>query len=490
MPLLLLPPLLAEEPLEPATVDTLEVVNGPDWPGAVSALEPATVDTAEDVPGPEAPPIPSLLTTLEPATVDSIADVPGPWFPPADPPPDPDPGPLMPAQNPSRRAAVVVVGYADATAVQAVPKRNDPGTGTFTAVNRPALDQVVRFAAGGLVVFEGIVSSTAEVQLAPGNEAAQLTTTKCDGRLIEWDEARVLPDFGAQDTTRLGPPTEDSRDMDWSMNGLGTDDPDNATPLGLITSVGATNEYGTPRERFPLPDYWPDPAAKHMWVRDPLAASQPAGWCYFREPFGAAGRIQVWCDAYDYAEVRLDGVPILTCDRPGVAQRWEGVVRDDFHLLTIKAHNGGGKAGLLVTVLPVLADGSYGEAIRRSGGGWKALAYPLRSFRLNPGQVLRRLHFEARRRNLAAGRWTLTFNASQDSAGRPWPANETISVAVGSTYLDVLRQLAASMVDFAAAPSGRTLHVYVKDEGTGTNHTSPLVPGVNVESLTITRSVR
>ena len=489
MPLLLLPPVLAAEPLEPATVDTAEDVPGPDWEGdGPTALEPATVDTAEDVPGPEAPPDPTLLTALEPATVDTLADVPGPWMPEPDPVPD---GPLVPAAAPSSRQAVAVRGFPLATAVQANPKVNDVGSGSFTTVPPgPTVDDVVEFSAGGLVVFRGLASRITAVERAPGNETAQLSTVQCDGELIEWDEAKVLPDFGAQDTRRLGPPTEDVRDFDWSMNGLGTDDPDTVAPPGLISSVGANNEYGTPRERFPLPDYWPDPNAKWMWVRDPLAATQPAGWCYFREPFGAAGRIQVWCVAYDYAEVRLDGVPILTCDRPGVAQRWESDVRDDFHLLTIKAHNGGGKAGLLVSVLPMTSDGRFGEALRRSGGGWKALAYPVRSFRLNPGQVVRRLHFEARRRNLAAGRWTLAFNASHDSAGKPWPANETISVAVGSSYLDVLRQLAANMVDFAPGPTRRTLRMYAKGNGTGTSHTSPFVDGVNVESRTVTTSVR
>lgn len=181
----------------------------------------------------------------------------------------------------------------------------------------------------------------------------------------------------------------------------------------------------------------------------------------------------------------------ITHDQPGVAQHLELEVRDDFHLLTIRAHNGGGKAGVLASVVPVGADGLYEEPLRRSGGGWKALAYPTRSFRLNPAQVMNRLLLEARRRGVAnMDQWRFAFNATYDSAGRAWPAGDVITAPVGSTMLDVLNQLATSVIDYRAAESGRVLRMWVKDRGTGASVAAPWTEGVDLVGRTTTEALR
>jgi hypothetical protein len=478
-------------PIFPATIDTGEEVPGPDGLGTDQhTIFPAAIESGEEVPGPKPRPDPLLRQPIRPQTIGGGELVGGPTILRADALP-----PTIPAGPATISTAITVPGYPLATAIQAQPKLNDVGAGSFTTVRPgPAVDEIVGVNVGTQRVFTGLSSRITDVRLAKGEEAEQLISVELDGLLAEWQRVLVLPDFGAQDVGLLGPPTQDTRVFDWTMNGLGTDDPDDLPEPKLLRSVALTNAYGTSAEVFPLPDVWPAPYARWMWVRDPRL-DQPRGFCHFRIPFGvprdSSRKIQVWCCAYDQADVWLDGVPLLVCDTPGAAQRFELTVTRTFHNLTIRAYNDKGKAGLLVAIMPVDEAGLYGRPLRLSGGGWKCLAYPSRTFRLNPGQVLRRLHLEARRRNAAfVPEWKFSFTASHDSAGRPWPANDEISVQVGGSMFDVLRQLSESLVDFAAAPGGRLLHMWVKDQGTGTSHPNPWTAGVDLTSRTIRRVTR
>jgi hypothetical protein len=480
----------ATDPITPAPILSPSWVTGPAAFGtAAPAIIPAPILSRARVTGPQAPLDTATARPITPAPILSRGRVTGPWLP-------------RPAADPKRSRAIDVAGFPDTTVVGCTPQINGPGAGRFTMAPTqaaPVLRQLIGFDVRGRRQFTGRTSSVTIPQVVAGEEAEQLPDVVVEGLLAEFTEALVLPDFGAQDLRRLGAPTQDTRLFDWTMNGLGVDSPDGVPRPNIIDSVGVAGRYGespgfgTIGELFPLPDVWPDPYAKWMWVADPARRHQPAGWCHFREPFGIPGstRIQVWCCAYDYAEVFMDGVPILTCDQPGTAQHIDLEVRDDFHLLTIRAHNGGGKAGVLATVIPVGADGLYEEPLRRSGGGWKALAYPTRSFRLNPAQVMDRLLLEARRRGVAnMDQWRFDFNATYDSAGRAWPAGDVITAAVGATMLDVLNQLATSVVDYAAAPAGRVLRMWVKDRGTGHTVAPPWTEGVDLTGRATTKALR
>ena len=222
-----------------------------------------------------------------------------------------------------------------------------------------------------------------------------------------------------------------------------------------------------------------------MWVADPNQP-QPRGWCQFRVPTAKhRGKVQLWACAHDYAEVWVDGVLLLTCDTPGVAQSVTIDSRYDWHLLTVRAYNAGGRAGVLLSLLPVLASGLYGEPIMSSRSNWKAVPYSKRSFVSTPGQVLYRLRYEARKRGVwpatGTGAWQFEFGNLADSAGRPWQ-RDVVTLDVGMTYLDVLRRLADNHVDFAAAPAGRRLRMWRKDRGTGRSVTLPWTEAVDLSS--------
>lgn len=484
------------EPITPKPILSPARVTGPRKFGtAQPPIIPAPILSPAAVTGPVAPLDPTTARPISPAPILSPARVVGAWMPvPADP-----LEPAIPAGPVSVSRAMRVRNAAgtelDVTAAQCRPQVNGVGSGSFTMKQGtpPVMRAKIGFDVATRRQFEGRVTVVADPEVQSAEEAGRLPQVTVEGWLGEFAEAVVLPDFGAQDLTRLGPPTQDTRLFDWTMNGLGVDSPDGVPKPNIVDSVGAWPAWGTDDELVPLPDVWPDPYAKLMWVTDPTRSHHPRGWCHFREPFGIPGssRIQLWMAAWDYAELWLDGVPVLTCDKPGVAQYLELDVRDDFHLCTIRAYNDSGRAGVLASIIPVGSNGLYEEPLRRSGGGWKALAYPTRSFRLNPGQIMNRLRLEARRRRVAnIPDWRFTFNASNDSAGRPWPANDPVAVQVGSTYLDVLNQLATSLVDYAAAPSGKTLNLWVKDRGTGRSVDSPWVEGENLVNQTTSTSLR
>lgn len=480
------------EAIVPAPVLSPARVTGPRAFGGVRAIIPAPILSPGRVTGPQPELDVDLARPITPAPILSPARVTGGTL--AEVP--------VPAGPGVRSAAIKVKNYPDATAITARPPMNAPGSGTFTMAgdDPPVLRELIGFDVLNRRHFTGRVVSVTTPEVVGNEEAGQLPQVTTEGLAAEFDEALVLPDFGAQDLERLGPPTQDSRRFDWTMNGLGVDSPDGIPRPNIIDSVGAAGRYaeeggfGIPGELFPLPDVWPDPYAKWMWVTDPARSSHPRGWCHFREPFGVVAgytRLQVWACAYDYAEVFMDGVPILTCSSKGVAQRIELDVRADFHLITVRAYNSGGRAGVLLSVIPLLPDGTYGEPYRRSGGGWKSLAYPKRTFRLNPAQVMNRLLLEARRRRVAnMADWVMDFNATYDSAGRPWPVNDEITVQVGATMLDVLNQMTTSLVDWCTPPAGRVLRMYVKDRGTGRTSAMPWVEGQDLVGQTTGKSLR
>lgn len=481
------------EPLTPKSVASTMRVPGPVVladPWAPAYCRPASVASVLTVPGPRRVPLPTEVTPCRPRSVESILRVPGPW--PVVTPTDPT-IPTIPAGPARVDARLTVPGYPDLTAAQAAPAINDLGTGSFTTrAPGPAADAVVGFDAGGRRIFTGRATSITDNEVTGDEEAGQLVQVEVAGLLVEWERAVVLPDFGAQDVRRIGHPTQDVRVFDWTMNGLG-----NASfgeyGVNIIGSRSIDATASALDGPFPLPDVWPDPWARWMWASDPARPAR-RGWCHYRVPTPLAARasdVDVWCAAYDYAEVWLDGVPIATCDSPGVAQRVRVPLSRDHHLITIRAYNSGGHAGVLFTMLPVDPGGLYGEPVMNSRSGWKALAYPSRTFISTPGQVLYRLRLEARRRRVAdVPDWRFDFGNLTDSAGRPWPRPTPITLDVGMSYLDVLNRLAEDRLDYVASPSGRILRAFVKDRGTGRAAAAPWTAGVDLLSRATKRETR
>lgn len=447
-----------------------------------------SVESEEDVPGVLGPP--SYTGPVLLGSVESAERVPGVYLP--DPtPPEP---PLIPEGEVTVQRQLQVYIDGDRLLmpnnVSCQPQANNAGTASFgLQLSDPqsviATESLVTYKLRGRRIYVGLARDLQRVQIATGEAENQTITVQAPGLLSEWADWRVLPDFGSANPTRIGPPLQETRFFDWSHNGL------EDTGWRKVTgSIDPLN--GLPNETFPLPDQWPDPAAQWMWGTNP-AAPAPRGVCYFRVAFTVpAGftRAQLWLTAFDKGELWLDGVQMLTSNQRGVAQRLD-VTFDShlFHLLAIRGENIDGFGGVLASVMPVTDFGTYGPPLMNSRNGWKMLAYPTKPTRATPGRIIHELLREAKARGCAKSNgWVLSFDDHHDSAGRPWPIPDGVSIPVGTDYLSVLNQLATDLIDFTCAQGNRILHAWVKGTGTGADQPIPFTPGVDFASLTDSRT--
>ena len=378
-----------------------------------------------------------------------------------------------------------VDGYVYDTDASCNPTLTGAGSGRITVLPPgPPLGEVITFSSGGSAVFEGYVDVVKDVEADQAEEAGQLVTaTVTDMLSIDWTETVVWPDFGAFDPIRVGAPPQDDREWGWPMNGLVDED----NTASLVPSVPNDDTlYGGWAEVLPIPDNWPDSTARWMWDTSPDTASQPQGWCFFRIPFEAwPGRYACFLNAWDYAKMWVDGAMVCEVTTPGQTVRYDVDFDWDAHLIAIAAYNESGPAGVMCTVMQHHADGSgLAQPAMNSRGDWKTLAYPERTLRASTGKVLRFLIREAAARGAPAGAWTLSCTDQADSAGNPWPDDESlVATKTGQTYWDVLNMLAEDRIDFCPSPSGKTLYVYRKGSGSGSSIGMPWAHTVDADSL-------
>lgn len=458
-------------PLEPAGYEfDLEIAGPVDLTDPFSPQDvlPAPYEFTLEIRGPVAVPDPALLQDVLPAAVEFELEIRGPLA-------NMDPPPVG-----RRFAALEVTGVANVKSGSVSPAENDKGTGSFTAPTVPAEGTDVAITVGGELALAGVVVD-AESGKVDSSEYGVVHTASVEGHLREWEKVLVLPDFGGGVTggvTRLGPPVVKTRFFDWTMNGGVLEETDYGTGRTFGRDVMAAALDPNPANRIDLPDNWPDEFAEWMHASKPGLA--PTGWCNFRARTGTAGGpTSFWMANYDYGECWVDGKLIIACDSAGQAKDVTEDLKPGFHLVTIRSHNGGGRAGTLFTAMPV-SGGRYGEPILRSSGGWLSSGYQRNPAPLTVGGVLVRLLREAKARGCLTG-WTLNFNKDRDSNGRAWPAQaESLTADVGMTMREALDRYAETLIDFYV--SGRTLSAVVKDSGFGGNTTAPWTLGVNLES--------
>ena len=459
------------EPLDPAGYEFDLEITGPVElvdPFGPEDVAPAPYEFELEIRGPLGPPDPALLQDVLPAPVEFTLEIRGPLA-------NMDPPPVG-----RRMAALTVDGVANVKSGSVTPAENDKGTGTFTAPAVPAEGSDVVISVGGEFALAGVVVS-AESGKVTGEEYGVVHTASVEGHLREWEKVLVLPDFGGGVTggvARLGAPVVKTRFFDWTMNGGVLEENDYGLARTFGRDVIAAALDPDPANRIDLPDNWPDEFSEWMHASKPGLA--PAGWCNFRARTGSAGGpTSFWMANYDYGECWVDGKLIITCDSAGQAKDVTEDLKPGFHLVTIRSHNGGGRAGTLFTAMPV-SGGRYGEALLRSSGGWLSSGYDRNPAPLTVGGVIVRLLREAKARGCLTG-WTLNFDKDRDSNGRPWPTQtESLTADVGMTMREMLDRYAETLIDFY--PSGRTLSAVVKDSGRPGNATTPWTLGNNLES--------
>lgn len=458
MSLLLLyrPSTVTTNPITPGTITSLLRVPGPvGAPVRTGPITPGSIPSIEAVPGPMlyAPPLPSDWTTND----YNATPTPGGPI-----------GRVLTVQGENGRLTLV-------TAPTVQPVINAIGSGSFTIQKNDPLignvdrEKIVSFQVGGRTVLAGPIRQRVNHVVEAGEESAEAFDITAYHYLKEFEHAIVYPDLSNPDW--LGPPVQETRIFDWSSQ--------SGVPFVGPRAVATDPNYLQSNQYFPLPDQWPDSGSQWMWDRN-VAAGAPSGFCYFRVAFNwtVQTRAQLWLDAFDEADLYLNGIPMLTTNNQtrGTAQRVDLTLGAHPHLLAIKAKNIAGRAGVLCCLKPVSDDGIYQPSILNSGPMFRVIGYPSAPTRMTPGKVMRLLLVETRKANRmveGVSRWHISFNDVYDSAGRPWPLLDDISIPVGITYAAVLDQLAESLVDYAGRPGGRILDMWVKGHGTGMNHSTP-----------------
>ncbi len=393
------------------------------------------------------------------------------------PPPPPSPtwgtygAPALPPRT-MRQASASIVG-ADASkllsaTVNCVVNGVNTANITILASDAPLADYAGAAAAvtvGGLSVL-GRVTEFLKYTTVVGDESKQVATFNIESYLADLDQVIVYPDVGGELPKDMRKPMVGERTFDFhSSSGF--------IETGLTTSFSIEAKYGIPgSERFPLPDFWPDPTARWMWGGpggDSYTGTAGKGTVYFRtktkKSRTTSSEVQAWCCMYDSGEVRVDGKVVLECTNAGQAQRANVTMSEDrSHLVTIRAHNGGGRAGVLFSLMPVLTDNKgqrFGEAIVQSGSYWKCKAYSGNA-PFSPRRIIDALVNEGQKRG-ASGLANISIVNNAPTIGAE------ITMPVGITLLEAINQLAEAWIDYWVI--GATLYIYPKGGGAGSGAT-------------------
>lgn len=443
-----------EDPIFAGAIEAAPVVTGP---SAFSLVDPGgdlyagTVEAFPVVHGPLSPPDTSLYGALFPGTVAATPLVHGP-FPLHIPPPVASYG----TANTIMPITVRSDGYGeyDVESASFVPAINGLGSGQFTTPVPVPSGGNLTFSIGGLPGFQGTVNE-GEVEKVSTAERGELYSASVEGHLREWREVVVFPDFGSgygednSPRTRLGSPVQDVRFFDWTMNG--------SIRSALNRTVERdVREAALAPDPLPLPDAWPDSGAKWMWVTRPGRAA--SGWCAMvREDARRfpGGMTSFFLCVHDSAELWVDGVKIMETSNAGVTERIDMEVTPGYHRFNIKAYNDGGNAGVLFSAVPRTGGVPDFSRAARSAAGWLCAPRESPPAPLSLPQVIRRLMDEAQSRG-ALTNWGVTVVGSNYGE----PADESITLDVGMSYLDWLNRFQESWLDYYAF--GRNLTIVPK----------------------------
>lgn len=489
------------QPVRPDPIEGTPTLAGPVAPRDPSAMYLGSITTTPLLVGPLHPPTEVEIAPIRVASIGSRQVMVGPYLP-IPYAPDPDPivqPPIIVIPTPgggsmSVDASFRVSGQPKVKQASCSPTLNDFGTGEFlTQPPTPNWGELRSFSVAGRKLMTGYIDNTTVMEVHPGEEDAQDISVSVRSTLSEIEGIKVFPEFGAAQLERMGPPTQDVRVFDWTALGIG--DWSGMSQVGEGSLIPATRSSTTidpiwadKGDIFPVPDVWPDQWSGWMWS----TTAPGKGWVLLRNSSQKPpeGPVQFWMCAYDYAELWVDGVQIMTCDTPGVSRSVQiDDVRSDYHLIAIRAYTRG-MGGVQFSMLPVKSNGEFAAPVSHSSAGWWCSPTD-EAYVYTPGAVVRRLFWEAKERgNPIAAKWELDFDNYFDSSGNPWEKGHTIEMDVGMNYLEVLRRLAEDRVDFRETPSGHVLQMWNKGDGSGRSTSVPWTAGVNMTSRSTTREGR
>jgi hypothetical protein len=284
-----------------------------------------------------------------------------------------------------------------------------------------------------------------------GQGAERFTTLMGVGQVKLLDRLLVYPPGG------LGRfPFSDDRTFDWTAPEF---DDSGWDPV-VITPAN----YGLSTENYGLPEGFPDGDAEWIWD-EPSSSSVPAGTKYFRG-VGTAPSTRVreaWGASDDTFTAYLQGIEVVRSNDTAYVGRTfasellvsSGAIQGAIRTTNLNPL----KAGQLFSLLTPLDDTE--APTLHTDDTWLVMpsANPLG---MNPGEIMVTLLSEASARAEIIP--AVTFTAALDSNGDPWTLYEQLTVRIGDSVWDVLRQMVdLQMCEFRMSPDAYELNLYDAD---------------------------
>jgi hypothetical protein len=338
--------------------------------------------------------------------------------------------------------------------------RNEVGSFSFTIPRDlpPSVDfdDVVTFKVDGQARFAGVVDSLVHTALSQGEAADQVIEVSGPSIIAEFAKAVVHPSRGVE-----AEPIEEVRSFSWPS----PDYSDSAWPFAK--QVNRQRDYAT--WRSPVPWIWPDTTGFWIWANVPGVTSiyAPPGVCFFRKTFtlAADATVRVFC-AFDLTgQLWIDGAEMTSFTSFTVGRYIELRLTAGDHVIAARVINENkptlpNPGGFIAAVYTLGDAGLLDELIVHTDGTWRCLPYPTAAPGFTHGQVIDTLIDEAQAEDELDG-WSVDFSANLDSSGQAWGAYREITVQVGRTLLDTLREMAdGGFIEFEAAPGGRVLRAW------------------------------
>jgi hypothetical protein len=298
------------------------------------------------------------------------------------------------------------------------------------------------------------------VHVSPDGEAGQIITIEGAGLLGRLAKSPVL--------ARTNAPFSPRRDFGWMSPELDTA----AWVAPNVRGVIGDRTAAPPLGLNGVPVSSPNPLVQFLWGQAPTGSADPAGTCYFHTTFTTSQteRVTFYPLYDDLGWLAINGVIIEGLSDPSARAASTQMYRTvtlpaGTHTVRARVENvGSGAVNPGLFALAVTRDIS--ATVWGIGGiatieyiegtapgtfpGWVTLPYPATPPGLTPGRILRILLEEAQARGELSG-WTLAFTDVNDSSGTPWAPIPEFSVDLGTSFLDVLRQMASlGYIDFAA----------------------------------------
>ena len=351
---------------------------------------------------------------------------------------------------------------------------NDAGSGTFSVLeSHPDLAELTF---GRLAMITDSIAATrfgvlieSQERVILEREGLQTRVVRISGRLLPalLEGAVVEPEGGAALHNKT-----DTRYFNFASPYLDDSGWASAVETPLHYEDPAGNPFGPLPPRNP--QGWPDDTAMWIWDRDSGYNGVPPGTVWFRHSFTVGSPFSggLWVAADDAFEVWLDGQPQFSegfdTGYLGRGRMQPVSLSAGDHLLAVRAENLNSlKAGLLVSLVELDADGDVVSVITNSSDAWVQVGYTDPPG-FTAGEVLDILiYYEAQNGRGGLAGLDTTFGASVTSDSESWPVVPEIALKVGDDYLTVLRQLVPAYIDFKVSLFDEDPTIYLEAYAAG-----------------------